>query len=94
MPKPVCVKCQRFFRPEKNGTFVLENKPIGGHTVPAGDIAPGLWEPYKLWRADKWRCLGCGAEICVGFGNSPVAENYMDNFSESIKKAEVKVNDC
>jgi hypothetical protein len=35
--------------------------------------------PYRIWRADKWKCPECGAEVLVGFGNSaayPGSDGY------------------
>lgn len=93
MPKPVCVPCQRFFRPEKNGFRLIEGKPISNDAEP-GTAEPEKWEPYKLWMADKWKCHGCGAEIVVGFGARPIATDYEPEFAERIKEATLQVNDC
>lgn len=98
MPKPVCVKCQRFYRPLRNGIEVLEQMPETG-TVPPGTEAAHLWRPYKLWRADKWHCEGCGHELVTGFGRYNYAEHYEPDFAANLaaaKKTEhfVIVNDC
>jgi hypothetical protein len=90
MPKPVCVPCQRFFRPLRNGVTVQENMPIGT-MVPAGLEAPELWKPYKAWQADTWECQGCGAVIANGFGLQPLWERH---HQEKMPEAEVQVNDC
>lgn len=97
MPKPVCVPCQRFFRPKRNGTGVLENAPkVNG--APAGTTAPDQWRPYKLWDADMYECEGCGAQIVVGFGREPMAEHFQtERFAKRLAaKGDhvVTVNDC
>jgi len=95
MPKPVCVPCQRFFRPKCNGVAVIENMPDTSKTAP-GLAEPEHWRPYKLWRADLWHCLGCGAEIVVGFGHVPLAEHYQPDFDKWMARAAplLPVNDC
>jgi len=93
--KPVCVPCQRFFRPEKNGYDFLEGMPRTNHTPP-GKSHDADWLPYKLWRGDKWKCEGCGAEIVVGVAGGPIAEHYQDNFKQLLLHfpPQMKVNDC
>ena len=89
MPKPVCVKCQRFYRPHRNGVHILEGKP-NGVRVPPGTSRPELWEPYKVWMADMWKCQGCGHELINGFGHSPLWQDFQPNMPEFSHK----VNDC
>lgn len=93
--KPICVPCQRFFRPEKNGFRVIEGMPVVNGALP-GTAEPYNWKPYKLWVGDKWRCQGCGTEIVVGVIGGPVSEHYMPDFEECIKElnATYQVNDC
>lgn len=95
--KPVCVPCQRFFKPKRNGVGVLENRP-NGNGVPAGIEAADQWLPYKLWDADLYECQGCGAQIVVGFGQMPLAEHFQQErfaaFRESKGPHIVTVNDC
>lgn len=95
MLKPVCVPCQRFFRPKHNGESFLEMMPRESG-APSGTKAPELWEPYKLWRGDLWECQGCKAQIVVGVGRAPVAEYYEPGFEFDCQQAKVriKVNDC
>lgn len=97
MPKPVCVKCQRFFRPKRNGIGVLENMPATNGAVP-GFEAPEQWRPYKLWDADLYECKGCGAEIVVGFGHVPMAEHFQTErfaqFRDDKGSHIFTVNDC
>jgi hypothetical protein len=90
MPKPVCVPCARFFRPYKNGTRVLEGMPVPSDTRP-GLEDPDNWKPYKVWVADMYKCEGCGAEIVVGFGFSPMWERHYDRPQPH---HHVRVNDC
>jgi len=96
MLKPVCVPCQRFFRPEKNNFYFIEGMPIGSGVTPPGNSQPERWIPYKLWASDKWKCQGCGTEILVGFGQRAISEQYMSDFEELRKRlgAEYQVNDC
>lgn len=95
MTKPVCVACQRFYRPHRNGVRFVENMPIGNNAAP-GTAAPERWEPYKLWVADLWRCHGCGHEIIVGCALSPIAEHYQPDFALKLAANKIRcvVNDC
>ena len=93
MPKPACVPCQRFFRPKRNSINVLEGKPIG-RNVPPGLSAASNWNPYKVWNADLWVCEGCGAEIIVGYGAAPIAQDYLPGFEEAVSSCTHKINDC
>jgi hypothetical protein len=95
--KPICVKCRRFYRPKKNGTYFVEGKPRGGVRAPPGLEAPELWEHYKLWLGDLWECRGCGSEIIVGTGINPVSRDYMPDFEKDIATtgaATITINDC
>jgi hypothetical protein len=93
MPKPVCVKCQRFFRPAKNGVVVNEQMPVATAAEP-GTIDPTAWQPYKIWMADLMECQGCGHQIIYGYGAHPVAENHEDRFAEAMTYVTHTVNDC
>jgi hypothetical protein len=90
MPKPVCVPCQRFLRPLKNGAYALENKPIVDHPV-SGTSAPDHWVPYKVWQCDTWRCEGCGVVVAVGFANRPLWEDYRGPLPDG---QYLPINDC
>jgi len=93
MPKPVCVPCQRFFRVEKNGFWLIEGAPTHARALP-GTEELGSWKPYKIWMGDKWKCHGCGAEIVVGFGLEPVAEQHEEKFERMLAGIDFQVNDC
>lgn len=95
MPKPVCVACQRFYRPKKNGAAFIEGMPTDGRAIP-GTREPEAWKPYKLWLADLWECQGCFHQIIVGAGASPVSEHYRADFALCVEtyKPIVQVNDC
>ena len=108
MPKPVCVKCGVFYRPEKNGQFVEEGMPIDTHLPfhasdrehhDGSSFAPN-WKSYKLWRGDKWKCQSCGNEIVTGFANIPVSEHYMGDYQALRKQLidagqlDLFVSDC
>ncbi len=94
--KPVCVPCQRFFRPTKNGFAFIEGMPNGNEVQP-GLREPENWRPYKAWMGDQWGCPDCGATIVVGVGSAPLAEHYQSNFSEVVAAFtadQLQVNDC
>lgn len=96
MLKPICVPCQRFYRPKKNGYYFVEGMPIVNGAKPGTD-EPGCWVPYKLWVGDLWECEGCGSTIIVGTGRSPVLEHYQSDFKETIVATSadrLQVNDC
>ena len=96
--KPICVPCQRFFKPERTGTDVLEQMPDGA--VPKampGTTDAHRWSPYKLWKGDLWKCPSCEATIVVGVGINPIAEHFEPGFAkelEHVKNGLVTVNDC
>ena len=94
--KPICVPCQRFFRPKRNGVKFIENMPIDRNAKP-GTLEPGRWQPYKLWVGDLWECSGCGTTIISGMGNAPMAEHYEEDFNEKVQRynaKDIQVNDC
>ncbi len=97
--RPICVKCQRFYLPERNGAPLLEQMPDNDKPGPlAGTIEAHRWHPYKLWMGDLWICEGCGSEIVVGVGTKPLAEHYQEHFASELKReggdAVLRVNDC
>jgi len=93
MLKPICVPCQRFYRPQRNGQRFIEGMPIRSGAIP-GTSAPQDWQPYKVWMGDQWKCQGCGAEIIVGCGRLPIAEQYQETFAEKTKGIMLQINDC
>jgi len=93
MLKPICVPCQRFYRPQRNGQRFIEGMPVKAGAIP-GKTAAFDWQPYKLWMGDQWKCQGCGAEIIVGFGHRPIAEHHQDGFAEKVKNVTLQINDC
>lgn len=93
--KPICVACQRFYRPKKNGYFFVEGVPaVAG--APAGTAAPESWKPYKLWSGDLWECSGCGSLIVSGVGREPISEHFQKEFADNLRAydARLQVNDC
>ena len=90
MLKPVCTKCQRFYRPKKNGIVLLEGMPWGDNIEP-GTSMPDKWLPYKMWRADLWECKGCGHQIISGNSREPLWEHYK---GPKPIDHDYKVNDC
>lgn len=94
--KPICVKCQRFYRAKKNGFYFIEGMPTTDEALP-GTEAPHHWTPYKIWTGDLWECLGCGHELVSGVGRAPVGEHYQPDFSERVARLnadQLQVNDC
>ncbi len=87
--KPICVKCQKFYKPKKNGFRFTEMMPVNGP-----DWDQGTWRPYKVWDGDLWECKGCGHEIVVGCGLEALSEHYMPDFHDYQKMSQLEVNDC
>lgn len=94
--KPICVPCQRFYRPKQNGYVFVEGMPVGGGSVPPGTSHPELWQPYKLWRGDLWECQGCGHQTISGVAYQPISEHYKIDFEKVVAAygATLQVNDC
>lgn len=96
--KPICAPCKRFFRMVKSGFYFIEGMPSGVVArPPAGNEAPELWKPYKIWAGDLWRCEGCGTEIVHGTGAGPINEHYKPDFEDTVKRLgadQLQVNDC
>jgi hypothetical protein len=62
-----------------------------------GTKAPYMWEPYKLWVGDLWRCPECSHEIVVGVSNRPLSERFHPDFNSLVERYggdQLKVNDC
>ena len=57
MTHPVCLNCNKFYAPHRNG----------GATVFQLD---GNGKLYKYWYGDLYRCPECGHEIACEFGNT------------------------
>lgn len=82
--KPICVPCQQFFRPFKNGAAFIEGQPIGAARPAPGTAEKEKWFPAKLWMGDVWKCDGCQGEIIVGVGNAPISEHFKDDFRTAV----------
>ena len=68
--KPICVNCQRFYRPKKNGVFFIESMPtVSG--APAGKTAPESWKPYKLWSVIFGNVMGADTRLSLASDASP-----------------------
>lgn len=93
--KPICVPCQRFFRPKNTGKPFVEGMP-SENGAPAGRAHPEQWRPYKLWMGDEWGCPDCGATIVVGVGLNPIAEHYQPEFGAAVARwaPSLQINDC
>lgn len=92
MLKPVCVKCQTFYHPKKNGVVLLEQMPVATAAEP-GTIDPTAWRPYKIWMADLSECRSCGHQIIAGFAAHAI-EKHHDRFAEALQYVTHTVNDC
>jgi hypothetical protein len=71
MPSPVCVECEVEYRAEKNGIVAEEMADFGS---------------YKLWRADLWKCPGCGHRLITGFGQQNFAEHWQPGYKETCRQ--------
>jgi len=93
--KPICVQCQRFFKPKKNGYPFVEGMPTVA-LAPAGADAPDKWRPYKLWMGDLYECPGCGGQVISGVGREAIAEHFQPDFERTVKSfgPKLQVNDC
>lgn len=100
--KPICVKCQCFYRPKHNGHYFTEMKPDNNRNglYPdeyRGTRHPEVWSPYKLWCGDLWECPDCFHELVVGVCGGPVSEHYKPEFEGMVVRTngdQLKVNDC
>lgn len=94
--KPICVPCERFMRPKRNGYFFLEGMPITQpHAIGKG--ADADWKPYKLWTGDLWECPTCKHQLVSGVPHRPIAEHYEDAFEEKVEAygaQRLLVKDC
>lgn len=97
MQKPICVKCACYFHPKENGIWYMEMKPLQSE-APRGNIDPGQWAYYKLWRADLWKCPICQHELIYGSGHEPVWQDYHGGVDKVISgvgtRMKVFVCDC
>ena len=100
--KPICVSCQCFYRPKRNGFTFIESMPAGGTDLPPemlrGRKAPRAWKPYKLWRGDLWECPECSHKIISGVANEPILEHWHPKFEAAVESLGgeklLRVNDC
>lgn len=88
MPRMVCMKCNVFLHPKKNGVLVEEGMPTGTDRE--------TWVPYKLWMADSWECRSCGTEIVSGFAPEAFLHHFMPDYKPFKEKRQpyVFVKDC
>jgi hypothetical protein len=94
--KPICIPCQRFFKPKKNGFYFIEGMPAVDGARP-GKVDASAWKPYKIWSGDVWECPDCKATIISGTGRGPVAEHYQEDFVKTgtnLNAFQFQVNDC
>ena len=93
MPKPACLKCQRFYRVKKNGFIWLEQMPLPN--AAPGIETPEAWKPYKIWASDLFECEGCGHQLISGHGIRPISEHYQtEAFAHNMQFIEGTINDC
>jgi hypothetical protein len=73
---PVCAKCRIEMRIKKTGIDVEE--------------MAGCDSPYRIWSADLFSCQGCGHEVVVGFGKTPISEHYKPEYADIQKTVKVR----
>lgn len=71
--KPICTACEQVYRCHKSGINVIE--VIGAEQ-----------RPYKLWKADLYKCPGCGHEIVTAFGMGPFKTDWDEGFEATVEK--------
>lgn len=71
MPKMVCVDDGFEFDIEKNGVF---------------EIVMANFGEYQIFRADLWKCRGCGKEVVAGFGKEPFIEHFDEGFKTALTR--------
>lgn len=94
--KPICVACECFFRPRKNGYYFIEGMPKQT-LAPRGKGNDDHWRPYKLWSGDLWECPNCHVQIVVGTAIHPVAEQHEPSFARDVVQfgaQQLIVKDC
>ncbi len=74
--RPVCVKCQRYFKIKRNGVVVEEGMP----TPPLQDGKSDRWVPYKLYMADLYECERCKGQLAITSGHQ-----FSEHFEESYR---------
>lgn len=72
MPRPLCVKCQVEYEPERNDV-VVERVSRGGS--------------HRLWAADLWACPVCGHQIVIGYGDRAYAESTEPDYPFKVETA-------
>jgi hypothetical protein len=95
--KPICVPCERFMRPKRNGYHFLEGMPDGTNEKQAIGKGADGWSPYKLWVGDLWECPTCKHQLVSGVSFQPIAEHYQDGFAEKVEAygaGRLLVKDC
>ena len=60
--------CGRIMFAKKNSVTVEETLEDGS--------------PYKLWSADLYACIECGAQVITGFARVPLVEHYRPEYAE------------
>lgn len=80
----ICVPCQKFYRPKKNGVFVEELMPSPTSEGFPYAVVDGksFWVSYKLWTADLLECPGCYHQVIGGFPIAPIAEHFQPDYKE------------
>ena len=98
--KPICVPCERFMRPKRNGFYFVEGMPHS-HPTDAWDGKQGKgsvgWTPYKVWVGDLWHCPDCGAQVVSDVAAHPTDEHYRDSFPTTLARTnamQLFVKDC
>ena len=73
----ICINCNIKMDFPRSGIHVLETYEDGN-------------KPYKVWSADYYECPKCGHRVATGFGQSPIGQDFEEDFEEKVKTCEVK----
>lgn len=73
MPRLVCASCEIPYRCHVGGVNVIET--AGREQC-----------PYRLWKADLYRCPGCAHEIVTAFGMGPFMEDHEPGFDKTLRR--------
>ena len=73
MHRPVCLECYVEMRCSTNGVYVIE-------------MAGKPPTPYKIWKADAYKCPSCGNEVVTGFALKPFSLSGDPDFSATLQR--------
>lgn len=71
--KVLCPTCELPYRCQTGGVNVVE-------------VVGRDQEPYQLWKADLYRCPGCGAEVVTAFGGGAFLQQHEERFPAALDR--------